>query len=46
VRDGCFLAIGVVLSPGCVIGAGSEVGIRAVAQVDNVLPPETRVPIG
>ena len=46
VHDGCFLATGVALFPGCVIGAGSEVRIRAVVQVNSVLAPGTTVPIG
>jgi len=46
VGDGCFLATGVSLFPGCVAGAGSEVRIGGIVQVNTVLPPGTMVPIG
>ena len=46
VDDGCFLATDVSLFPGCVAGAGSEVRIGGVVQVNTVLPPGTTVPIG
>jgi carbonic anhydrase/acetyltransferase-like protein (isoleucine patch superfamily) len=46
VGDGCFLATGVALFPGCVAGAGSEVRIHGVVHVNSVLPPGTTVPIG
>jgi carbonic anhydrase/acetyltransferase-like protein (isoleucine patch superfamily) len=46
VADGCFLATGAALFPGCVAGAGSEVRIHGVVQVNTVLPPGTTVPIG
>jgi carbonic anhydrase/acetyltransferase-like protein (isoleucine patch superfamily) len=37
--DGCFLATGAALFPGSVVGAGAEVLIHAVVQVNTVLPP-------
>ena len=46
VGDGCFLATGTALFPGCVAGAGSEVRIHGVVHVNTVLPPGTTVPIG
>ena len=46
VEDGAFLATGVAVFPGAVIGAGSEVRIRGVVHVNSKLPPETVVPIG
>jgi gamma-carbonic anhydrase len=46
VGNGCFLATGVALFPGCVAGAGSEVRIGGVVQVNTVLAPGTMVPIG
>jgi carbonic anhydrase/acetyltransferase-like protein (isoleucine patch superfamily) len=46
VGDGCFLATGAALFPGCVAGAGSEVRIGGVVQVNTVLRPGTTVPIG
>jgi gamma-carbonic anhydrase len=46
VGDGCFLATGAALFPGCVAGAGSEVRIDGVVHVNTVLPPGTTVPIG
>ena len=46
VGDGCFLATGAALFPGCVAGAGSEVRIHGVVQVNRVLPPGATVPDG
>jgi len=46
VGDGCFLATGVSLFPGCIAGPGSEVRIGGVVQVNTVLPPGTTIPIG
>jgi gamma-carbonic anhydrase len=46
VDDGCFVATGAALFPGCVAGAGSEVRIHGVVQVNTVLPPGAVVPIG
>ena len=46
VGDGCFLATGAALFPGCVIGAGAEVRVHGVVQVNTVLPPDAIVPIG
>jgi carbonic anhydrase/acetyltransferase-like protein (isoleucine patch superfamily) len=46
VEDGCFIATGASLFPGCVAGAGSEVRIGGVVHVNTVLPPGTTVPIG
>jgi carbonic anhydrase/acetyltransferase-like protein (isoleucine patch superfamily) len=46
VGEGCFLATGISVFPGSVIGAGSEVRINAVVHVNTVLAPETTVPIG
>jgi gamma-carbonic anhydrase len=46
VGDGCFLATGAALFPGCVVGAGSEVRVHGVVQVSTVLPPGATVPIG
>jgi gamma-carbonic anhydrase len=46
VGDGCFLATGAALFPGCVAGTGSEVRIGGIVQVNTVLPPGTTVPIG
>jgi len=43
---GCFLATGVALFPGCVVGAGCEVRVHGVVHVNTVLPPGTTVPIG
>ena len=43
VGDGCFLATGAALFPGCVAGAGSEVRIHGVVQVNTVLPPGATV---
>ena len=44
--DGCFLATGAALFPGCTVGAGSEVRIHGIVHVNTVLPPGTTVPIG
>ncbi|HUY50083.1 MAG TPA: gamma carbonic anhydrase family protein [Streptosporangiaceae bacterium] len=46
VGDGCFVATGAALFPGCVLGAGSEVRIHGVVQVNTTLPPGSTVPIG
>ncbi|HYN92692.1 MAG TPA: gamma carbonic anhydrase family protein [Pilimelia sp.] len=46
VGDGSFVATGAALFPGCVVGAGSEVRIHGVVQVNTVLPPGSTVPIG
>ncbi|HEU4424740.1 MAG TPA: gamma carbonic anhydrase family protein [Pilimelia sp.] len=46
VGDGCFLATGAALFPGCVVGAGGEVRVHGVVHVNTVLPPGTTVPIG
>ncbi len=46
VGDGCFLATGAALFPGCVAGTGSEVRIGGIVQVNTILPPGTMVPIG
>jgi gamma-carbonic anhydrase len=46
VAAGCFLATGVALFPGCVVGAGSEVRVRGVVHVNTALAPGTVVPIG
>jgi carbonic anhydrase/acetyltransferase-like protein (isoleucine patch superfamily) len=46
VGDGCFLATGAALFPGSVAGAGSEVRVHGVVQVNTVLAPATTVPIG
>lgn len=46
VHDGCFLATGVALFPGAIIGAGSEVRIHGVVHVNSVLAPGSTVPIG
>jgi carbonic anhydrase/acetyltransferase-like protein (isoleucine patch superfamily) len=46
VEAGCFLATGVALFPGCVVGTGSEVRVRAVVHVNTALAPGTVVPIG
>jgi carbonic anhydrase/acetyltransferase-like protein (isoleucine patch superfamily) len=46
VEDGCFLATGAALFPGCVAGAGTEVRIHGVVHVNSVLPPGSTVPIG
>jgi carbonic anhydrase/acetyltransferase-like protein (isoleucine patch superfamily) len=46
VEDGCFLATGTSLFPGSVAGAGTEIRVNAVVQVNTVLSPGTTVPIG
>lgn len=46
VEDGSFLATGVALFPGAVVGAGSEVRVHGVVHVNSVLPPGSTVPIG
>jgi len=46
VGDGCFLATGAALFPGSVAGAGAEVRIHGVVQVNTVLAPGATVPIG
>jgi gamma-carbonic anhydrase len=46
VEDGCFLATGTALFPGCVTGAGTEVRVHGVVHVNSVLPPGSTVPIG
>jgi carbonic anhydrase/acetyltransferase-like protein (isoleucine patch superfamily) len=46
VGDSCFLATGVALFPGAVVGAGSEVRIHGVVHVNSVLAPGSTVPIG
>ena len=46
IEDGCFIATGAALFPGAVVGAGSEVRIHGVVQVNTVLPPGSTVPIG
>jgi carbonic anhydrase/acetyltransferase-like protein (isoleucine patch superfamily) len=46
VGDGCFLATGASLFPGSVAGAGSEVRINGVVQVNTVLAAATTVPVG
>jgi carbonic anhydrase/acetyltransferase-like protein (isoleucine patch superfamily) len=46
VEDGVFLATGVAVFPGAVVGAESEVRIRAVVHVNSKLAPGTTVPIG
>ena len=46
VGDGCFLATGAALFPGCVLGEGTEVRIHGVVHVNTVLPPGATVPIG
>jgi len=46
VGDGAFLATGAALFPGSVVGAGAEVRIHGVVQVNTVLPARATVPIG
>jgi carbonic anhydrase/acetyltransferase-like protein (isoleucine patch superfamily) len=46
VGDGCFLATGAALFPGCVLGEDTEVRIHGVVHVNTVLPPGATVPIG
>lgn len=42
----CFVATGVSVFPGARLGARSEIRIRAVVQVNTVVPPDAVVPIG
>jgi carbonic anhydrase/acetyltransferase-like protein (isoleucine patch superfamily) len=46
VEDEAFVATGAALFPGSVIGAGAEVRIHGVVQVNTVLAPGAVVPIG
>lgn len=46
VEDEVFIATGVSLFPGSVIGAGGEVRINGVVQVNTVIAPGGLVPIG
>ena len=46
VEDGAFLATGAAVLPGAIVGAASEVRIRAVVHVNSKLAPGTTVPIG
>ncbi|KQQ03874.1 MULTISPECIES: gamma carbonic anhydrase family protein [unclassified Rathayibacter] len=46
VGDGAFLATGAALFPGSVVGAGAEVRIHGVVQVNSTLAPGAVVPIG
>jgi gamma-carbonic anhydrase len=46
VEDGAFLATGAAIFPGAVVGARSEVRIRAVVHVNSKLAPDATVPIG
>ena len=46
IEDGCFIATGAALFPGARIGAGSEVRIHGVVQVNTALAPGSTVPIG
>lgn len=46
VGDEVFVATGVSVFPGAVVGAGSELRVNAVVQVRTILPPGTVVPIG
>lgn len=46
VGDDVFLATGTSVFPGARIGAGSEVRIGAVVQVNTILPEGSTVPIG
>jgi len=46
VEDGAFLATGAAVFPGAVVGARSEVRIRAVVHVNSKLAPDMTVPIG
>lgn len=46
IEDGAFLATGVAVFPGAVVGAGSEVRIHGVVHVNSALAPDTTVPIG
>ena len=46
VGDGCFLATGAALFPGCALGKDAEVRVHGVVQVNTVLPAGATVPIG
>lgn len=46
VEDEAFVATGAALFPGSVIGAGAEVRIHGVVQVNTVVAPKEVVPIG
>ena len=46
IEDEVFVATGAALFPGGRIGAGAEVRILGVVQVNTVLPPGALVPIG
>ena len=46
IEAGCFVATGAALFPGARVGAGSEVRIHGVVQVNTILPPGSTVPIG
>jgi carbonic anhydrase/acetyltransferase-like protein (isoleucine patch superfamily) len=46
IGDGCFVATGAALFPGCRLGAGTEVRIHGVVHVNTVLPAGATVPIG
>jgi len=46
VEDEVFIATGAALFPGSVIGAGAEVRINGVVQVNTVVAPGALVPIG
>jgi gamma-carbonic anhydrase len=46
IAAGCFLATGVAVFPGAVLGAGCEVRINGVVHVNTVLAPGEVVPIG
>ncbi len=46
IEAGCFIATGAALFPGARVGAGSEVRIHGVVQVNTVLAPGSTVPIG
>jgi carbonic anhydrase/acetyltransferase-like protein (isoleucine patch superfamily) len=46
VEDEAFVATGAALFPGSVVGAGAEVRIRGVVQVNTVVAPGAVVPIG
>src|SRR5918998_3523681 len=46
IEDGAFLATGAAVFPGAVVGADSELRIRAVVHVNSKLAPGATVPIG
>lgn len=46
IGPGCFLATGAAVFPGATLGAGCEVRINGVVQVNTNLPEATTVPIG